>query len=151
MTYGTRDHKEWAAVKDVTASNTGPNGLLTAKAAVVGILGADGLTVAGSSNGLPISPSPSTTGATTSVASSATPVTLLAANTARRGATIVNDSTAILYGLLGAGTVSATNYTFALDGKSTVPGYYEAPFGFTGIITGIWASATGSARVTEFS
>jgi hypothetical protein len=78
-------------------------------------------------------------------------VTVLAANANRLGATISNDSTAILYLLLGTGTASATNYTVALDQKGSVAAYFEVPFDFTGIITGIWASATGSARVTEFT
>jgi hypothetical protein len=28
-------------------------------------------------------------------------------------------------------------------------GYFEVPFGYTGIVTGIWVSANGYARVTE--
>jgi hypothetical protein len=29
--------------------------------------------------------------------------------------------------------------------------YYEVPFGYTGRIDGIWASANGNARVTEMT
>jgi hypothetical protein len=103
--------------------------------------------------GVPIIPdgAASATGTTTSVAGSASAVTILAANTNRLGATISNDSTAILYLLLGTGTASATNYTVALDQKGSVAAYFEVPFDYTGIITGIWASAVGSARVTEFT
>lgn len=111
----------------------------------IGVVGVD-------INGVPTpAGTPSTTGATTSVSGSASAGTLLAANTARKGATIVNDSTEILYVLLGAGTVSATVYTVALQPTGTVGAYYEVPFGFNGIITGIWASATGSARITELT
>jgi hypothetical protein len=87
------------------------------------------------------------TGATTSVASSATTVTILAANTARRGATVYNDSTQVLYLLLGAGTASASVYTVQLAANA----YNEVPFGFTGALTGLWASANGNARVTQIT
>lgn len=80
----------------------------------------------------------------TSVAGSATNVTLLAANAARRGAAVFNDSTAILYLKLGA-TASSTSHTVQVAASA----YYEVPFDYTGIVDGLWASATGSARVTE--
>lgn len=80
------------------------------------------------------------------VASSASSVTILAANTARRGASIWNDSSAILYLDLTGGTASATSCSVKLIADA----FYEVPFGYTGLITGIWASATGAARVTEF-
>lgn len=91
-----------------------------------------------------------TTGTTTSVTSSATAQTIKAANTSRAGITIANDSTAILYLLLGAGTVSATTYTYAMPPKGTVAAT-QVISGFTGIITGIWASANGFASVTELT
>lgn len=93
------------------------------------------------------------TGTAASVNGSASSVTLLAANASRLGATIQNDSAAVLYVLAGAGTASATNYTAALAAASGgLPGgYYEVPSRYTGIIKGIWASATGAARVTEFT
>lgn len=82
------------------------------------------------------------------VASSASSVTLLAANAARQGAVIMNDSTAILYIKFGA-TASATSFTYKLNGGET----WESPPApiYTGIITGIWASANGAARVTELT
>jgi hypothetical protein len=86
------------------------------------------------------------TGTLSNVASSATNVTVLAANTSRLGAIIVNDSTAILYLKMGA-TASATSYTAKLQPDD----YYEVPFGYTGILDGIWASANGNARVTELT
>lgn len=88
------------------------------------------------------------TGTTTSVTSVATSTTLKAANAARTGITIANDSTAILYVLLGTGTASATNYTFALAAKGTVAADRTVS-GYTGAIQGIWASANGFAMVTE--
>ncbi len=90
--------------------------------------------------------SKSATGTQTTVASSATNVTLLAANTARLGATIYNDSTAILYLRLQA-TATTSNFTTKLFADD----YYEVPAGYAGIIDGIWASATGNARITELT
>ena len=63
-------------------------------------------------------------------------------NAARKGATIHNDSTQILYVKFGT-TASATSYTV----KMVADAYYEVPFGYTGRIDGIWASANGNARV----
>lgn len=92
-------------------------------------------------------PSPSTTGTTTSVAASASDVTILASNASRKGATIFNDSNYTLYLLVAAGVSTITNYTVQMSGND----YFEIPFEYTGIIKGLWASATGSARVTEYT
>lgn len=92
----------------------------------------------------------SSNGTTVVVTSVATVATLKAANTARKAITVANDSTSILYILLGAGTVSATNYTFALSAKGTVAASLMIS-DYTGIITGIWASANGFATVTELT
>jgi hypothetical protein len=88
----------------------------------------------------------SATAAQSSVASSATNVTLLASNASRLGATVYNDSTAVLYLKLGA-TASTSSYTIPLLPAD----YFEVPFGYTGIIDGIWASANGNARITELT
>ena len=93
------------------------------------------------------SPAKPTVGTQTIVAASATSVTVLASNANRLGASITNDSTAILYLLVGAGTASTTVYTVKLSAGA----YYEVPFSYTGIIVGIWSSATGSARVMEWT
>lgn len=89
---------------------------------------------------------PAVASASTSVAASASNVTLLAANASRRGATIYNDSTVALHLKLGA-TASTSSFTI----KLAADGYYEVPAFYAGIIDGIWASATGNARVTEIS
>lgn len=105
---------------------------------------ADPLPVAVSSLSAPTGP---TTGTESNVSGSASSVTILAANAGRKGAVIVNDSTATLYLLLSDDTASTTKYTFKLlqdDSVTLEPGDY------TGKIVGIWASATGAARVTEF-
>lgn len=79
------------------------------------------------------------------VTSSATNVTLLAANARRKGVIIFNDSTEVLYLKFGA-TASTTSFTYYI-----VPGaHWEMPKPiYPGIIDGIWASANGFARVTE--
>jgi hypothetical protein len=80
-----------------------------------------------------------------SVASSATSVTLFAANASARGRFVVNDSTAVLYIKFGA-TASTSSYTVQL----AAGGYYEFPDPlYTGIVDCIWASANGNARTTE--
>jgi hypothetical protein len=87
-------------------------------------------------------------GATTAnVAAAITTNTVLAANAARRGATVWNDSTAILY--LRFGTFGASPTTATV--KLVADAYFEVPFGYTGAIQGIWAAANGAARVTELT
>lgn len=88
----------------------------------------------------------STTGTITSVAGAAVSTTLLVSNSARKGIIIFNDSTSILKVALAA-TASGTSFSFSLQPNST----YENGTLYTGIITGIWASAAGSARVTELT
>lgn len=92
-----------------------------------------------------VTPSTSSTATPTSVTASATSVTVLAANSSRKGATIWNSSTATLYLDLDS-SASSTDYASKLDPG----GYYEVPFGYTGIVSGIWSAANGSALVREF-
>jgi hypothetical protein len=80
------------------------------------------------------------------VSASASSVTLSSANTFRKGLSIHNDSSAILYVKFGI-TAFTTSYTV----KMIADAYYELPFGYTGRIDGIWASATGAARITELT
>lgn len=89
------------------------------------------------------------TGTNTSVSDNAASTTILASNANRLGATVTNDSSAALYLLLGSTSASTTNYSVRL----TQYGYYEVPFGYTGQLTGIWASDPndGAARVTELT
>lgn len=93
----------------------------------------------------------STTPTQTTVAASASSVSILAANNARKGATITNDSSVVLYLKLGA-TASTTSYTLTIAGAVSAPfAYYELPFGYVGAVDGISASATGNYRVTELT
>lgn len=82
----------------------------------------------------------------TNVAGSATSVALFAANAAAKGRAIANESSAVLYVKFGS-TASATSYTVRME-----PGdHYEFPAPlYCGVVHGIWASATGAARVTEW-
>jgi hypothetical protein len=66
-------------------------------------------------------------------------------------AAITNDSSAVLYLKLGT-TASTTSYTMTVAGSAAAPfSSYEVPFGYVGAIDGIWASATGNARITELA
>lgn len=111
-------------------------------------LGGDGVDggMVTESNPFPVEEARSGASAVTSVAGSASSVTLLASNADRKGGTIYNDSTAILYLKLGA---SASTSSFTV--KMFPEDYYEVPFNYTGIIDGVWASATGDARITELT
>lgn len=72
---------------------------------------------------------------------------LRAANTARRGLLIFNDSTSVLYVNFGS-AASSTAFTVKLAGGA----YYEMPpTVYTGAINGIWVTANGAARVTEIT
>lgn len=82
----------------------------------------------------------------TTVASSATSVLILVGNAYRKGATVQNDSTQVLYLKLSPGTASTTSYTVKMAAAS----YYELPYGYVGEINGIWTAANGNAFVTEF-
>lgn len=83
----------------------------------------------------------------TSVASSASSVTLIAANLRRKRLFIANTSTAILYLRLGGGTATATTaHSIQMAANTNLE-----LVGFTGAITGIWASANGQANLTELS
>lgn len=86
------------------------------------------------------------TTATTTVASSATVVPILAANPRALIRAVFNESTAVLYLKYGT-AASATSYTTQV----AAGGFYAFPPGpiYTGDVTGLWASANGNARVTE--
>lgn len=83
----------------------------------------------------------------TSPAASATSVPILAAAGSRRGFTVFNEGSTVLY-LAFAATASVTAYTVQI----AVNGYYEMPpVVYGGAVSGIWAGApTGNARVTAW-
>jgi hypothetical protein len=81
-----------------------------------------------------------------SVASSASSVTIFAASGTARGRTVWNDSTAVLYLKFGA-TATTSSYTVQLAAGA----FYEFPQPiYGGIVDGIWASANGNARTSEW-
>ena len=88
--------------------------------------------------------------AQSNVASANADTLLLAANPARMGGTISNESTSILYISLGASAASATNYWRALGPTATVATTTDLPTGYTGVVRGFWVTANGFARITEF-
>lgn len=92
--------------------------------------------------------SPAVVAATTtaSVPAATTVTTLLAANPTRRGMTLYNDSTAKLF-LKAGSAASLSDFTIEI----VAGGYYELPFGYTGIVTGLWDAVNGAARITEFT
>lgn len=83
---------------------------------------------------------------TSQVGDSTTNVTLLAANADRLGATFYNNSNAVCYLKWGA-TATTSDFSLAMSPG----GYVETPFGYRGIVDGIWQSdAGGDMKVTEF-
>jgi len=122
------------------AARTNTLGQKTAAASAPVVLASDQPAI----NVVTAAPAGPATAAVASVAASITPVTLVASNTARKGATVQNDSASALYLKLGS-TASNVSYTCLMAAGS----YYETPYGYTGIITGAWVSAVGAALVTE--
>lgn len=98
-------------------------------------------------NPLPAREPQSGTAALTSVTSSASTGTLKAANTARLGMIVVNESTATLY-IAYATAASLIAYTVAVPPSYT----WEMPRPiYTGDLAAIWSAANGAARVTELT
>lgn len=92
------------------------------------------------------------TATTTATAVAQATTTILASNTSRKGATVYNDSATHAHIKLGSGCTT-TDFTLVLQGTtSNVGGYYEVPFGYTGIVTAyLGAAGTGNWRVTEIT
>jgi hypothetical protein len=81
-----------------------------------------------------------------SVAAATSSTTILAANPARKGAVIYNDSSAICYLALAA-TASTSAYSVQIPPQVA----YELPSApvYTGALSAVWSSATGAARCSE--
>lgn len=109
------------------------------------------VTIASDQSPIPVTADRAAVSTNTAVArvTTAGGVVILAANTLRKGATIANASGAILYlKFVAIGTTSATSFTVRLVANA----YYEVPFGYTGAISGIWASAgAGNALISELT
>jgi hypothetical protein len=85
-------------------------------------------------------------GTKANVSASASSVTILSANSARKRWMVFNDSSVNLYLDLTGGTASTSSYSVKV-----APGqlYEDTQPVVPGAVTGIWDSATGNARVTE--
>lgn len=80
------------------------------------------------------------------VVSSGTNVTLFAGAGGANGRAVFNDSTQVLYLKFGV-TASATSYTVQIGAGA----YYEFPQPvYAGQVDGLWASANGNARTTQW-
>lgn len=136
----------WPAGATVSQSNT-PAGTQTVSGNFnVGING----TVAMSQSNLPAGTTvviitSSVTPTVTTQNPSLTGVALKAANVSRRGLTIYNQTSQVLYVAMGT-TASLTSFSIIMD----VSGYYEAPYGYNGAFWGLNpAAGTGLVYVTE--
>ena len=86
-----------------------------------------------------------------SVNSSASSVTLIAANASRKSLTIYNNSTSVLY-VCFQETATEAACKVPLSAKvNGIGGLYEMPATqiYTGVVSGIWASANGNASIYE--
>lgn len=95
----------------------------------------------------PVLVDPSTTAVRTTVDSVTSDTLLIAANPARKGLFIYNNSDSPLHVGLGTTPVSLTDGTLIISSHSG----WNIPFNFTGEIRGIWEAATGDARITELT
>lgn len=158
----TVDGTFWQATQPVSAASLPlPTGAATAanqSTANTSLASIDGklpasLGAKASSASLAVAPAFAATSTLTNVASSATSVTLLAANNSRKTVIIVNDSTSDLYIAWSSSAASTGNFSFILAGKGGVTPSSATFTGedYSGQVTGIWASANGNARITETS
>jgi len=109
--------------------------------------------IASDQSAIPVSGTVSTTAVAvtastlSNVAASATSVTLLASNASRKAAFFFNDSTSNLYLKFGA-TASSTSFTSIVYPNE----FFQIPTPlYTGVVDGIWVTATGTVRVTELT
>ncbi|MCK9928811.1 hypothetical protein MXD62_16775 [Frankia sp. Mgl5] len=94
-----------------------------------------------------VRPRAASTATLVNVSASLSSVTIRAANSARLGLIVVNDSTADLYLTFDGTTASTSNYSIKLPPGAT----YEMTIVVTTLITGVWSAASGTARVTELT
>ena len=85
------------------------------------------------------------TSTVTAVAASATVVTLVAANGGRKGLIVYNDGTVDMYIKFGP-TATTSSFTYKVVGGGTLE--MAQPI-YTGIVTALWDSASGNARITQ--
>lgn len=90
---------------------------------------------------------PRTVSPTLQVNSSTSSVTIAAANTARKGISIYNNSTAALY-LSYASPATTSNAFMVMQPASLL--MLDQQLMVSGAIYGIWTAANGSAQVTQY-
>lgn len=95
---------------------------------------------------IPVIQDVSATGTLTSVSLTTSTQVLLASNATRKGFMIYNDSLNMLFVAF-----AATASTTAFSTKIQAGGAYEPGIDYTGVISGIASSASGAARITEFT
>lgn len=137
-----------ATAANLNATVTGSGTAGTAATGVVTIQGIASMTAVTVTGTVTATPTTSTTATNFNQAGSASSVVLRPSGS-RKGFSVYNDSSAILYVSLDGGTASTTNYTTQVGPQ----GFYElpGPIIYTGAISGIWASATGTGRITELT
>jgi len=99
-----------------------------------------------SGNEVVSSDSSASASANTNVPGSASSVTLLALNSSRKGVLIDNNSSEDLYVTYGA-TSTTTAYTKRIKPYES----WEPVKNYTGVISGIWGSGVGFARISELT
>jgi hypothetical protein len=132
-----------SAVIGHVVTDTGSTTAVTGNVTVVQPTGTNLHTVVDSGT-ISTNPVSSSTSTVSRISTSTTPATALASNASRKQAIIYSEA-GVHYILLGAGTVSATNYTVNLSANS----YYEVPSMWTGIITVVKSTGTGNIQATE--
>ncbi len=130
----------YAAADSVDAGDSGVIRMTTARGMHVYLVDSTGAAAS-----LTTTTARATTSTMANVSGATSSTTLQASNTARLGLVVVNDSTADLYVKFGS-SASSTSYTHKLG-----PGDSFREDLYTGIVTGIWTSATGAARMTELT
>jgi hypothetical protein len=106
--------------------------------------GSTPVVIASDQAAIPVTQGSSSTASLTSVASSATSVSILSSNSIRKGLILWNDSTATAYVAF-----AASSSTSAFTIKMGPGAYWEMATLYTGAISAIWDVANGSMRVTE--
>lgn len=82
---------------------------------------------------------------------SATTQTILALNTSRKNAIVVNDSVQFLY-LAYAATATTTAFTWLISPGQNWNMLADTGWLYTGVLSGIWvADGDGAARITELT
>ena len=126
------------ANSNITINGTGVAG--TPTGGILSIQGETGMTP------VTVTQSSASIGTLTTVASSATSVSLLATNANRKGFLLYNNSTKIAYVAFTA-TAASTAFTIQMPPQSV----FESQSLYTRVISGIWAAANGNMQVTELT